>query len=402
MRRATVVAAMLLLPAYCHAAEAPVSWWERDPNVPEEDRGTWITDMSFRGDDGLVALSNGHLWLTRNRGGNWGGIDLEEKLNRRGIRPMACAVDGDTMIVAAKTSHMPFMCCSLDGGHTWETGLIRATDPTFALRAEWWISAMDIDPGTLNAMAVGQATHEGEDHPRLVVVGTYDGGRHWHGLPRISLAGTQRLTGVCCRLDGASFVCGEYGLLVSYVDGNRSWSEPPIGELYRSDNDFQCMTSVAHENAIWAATNTGWVLRLDARHGVWHTSRAFEPTGSREREWVDVDMAMASATHGVLIAPQGIYRTTDGGKTWLGPDTIRRDPRERSSADRPRGDLVAAFTALRRGPWEAFRLGSPGARDWPHRTTVRRPSLLMFHGLLIRQPAPPQPGPRLPFGLPRH
>lgn len=407
MHRAMIIATVLLC-ACPYAAGAQMMFWEQDPNVPEADRGVWITDMSFRGNRGVVAMSNGHLWVTSNRGQNWGGVNLAHELDFTAVRPSACAIDGDTVIVATKTSHVPMMCYSHDGGHRWERGQIDVQDRR-NVNEEWWIGAIDIDPGTRNAMAAahhtGKVTHaDGTESPHtwLKVVLTYDGGESWHELPEVAWMACQRVTGVCCRLDSVSFVCGEAGMLKWYTHGAHDWEQTDLEALEVegttfTDHDFECMAS--YGDHVWAATDTGWVIRRHRGTGRWHASRVFEPTESREREWVSVDMAMADQVTGALVGPQGIYRTVDGGETWLGPDPVRRDPDERSSAGRPTGDLAAAFTALRRDPWEALRLGFPGARDWYTRSTVRRPGLLRCHGVSIIQPAP-QPRPRLPFHLP--
>jgi len=124
----------------------------------------------------------------------------------------------------------------------------------------------------------------------------------------------------CEAVDSLTFwASGANGYIIKSTDAGRTWSENygPIG----GDQDFYEL-DFAGPKFGWAAT--GWFLPVDIVATTnfgdsWSLIYEDLPL-----EWVS-DLEFSDSLNGIISGSNFIYRTTDGGHTWLPPDSLDSD-----------------------------------------------------------------------------
>jgi photosystem II stability/assembly factor-like uncharacterized protein len=339
MSRAHALLLMALVAVCCSGVMAADIFWKPDVSCPAGDP-TQIMELSFKNKDGMAAMQNGHVWITRDRGDTWTDVDLAAQLGQPAVRLTAVSMRQDRAIVAGlvtmgggaevtrKTAiagdgtaitieygepgpPTSMMAYSADGGATWGFSSVQGMDGI----GYWHIAAIHNEWAIPNALAVGyyfppgeerEAANRGYHLSRPLVLYTEDGGANWRkvGEPNVPDEDCIDLTGARVRMEGDSWICGHGGALYTGRPPFDTWtpatypdseSRPRLTSMYSLDDRF-------------------WVTRADGRL-MWWQDGAWDMCTVAPGAYLQ-DAVFLTNRDGVVISYTGVFHTIDGGSTW--------------------------------------------------------------------------------------
>jgi photosystem II stability/assembly factor-like uncharacterized protein len=255
-----------------HTADGGKTWQKQESNAVFEDRDGTRTSLYLFG---LHALDKDHAWAVGDRS------------------ILTSTADGGRTWTARKVA----MELDLSGGES-----IAAADPIL-----YDVAFTDLQHGWIVG-EFGKIMH------------TSDGGTTWHEQERTLMEGTgivdlldlPTLYGVHMRNAREGVAAGIEGHLARTSDGGQRWTYDEIEVDYPLVDPLFTVVELP-DGSGWAAGAAGEVVRREPGEQVWRRAKL----GQDVLTWLR-GLSFSDPKHGWLVGGFGlIYRTTDGGKTWL-------------------------------------------------------------------------------------
>jgi len=232
----------------------------------------------------------------------------------------------------SKQSLFLFSLYALDADHAWAVGdrsiLTSTSDGGKTWRARKVPMELDISGGESIAAAdpiFYDVRFVDAQHGWIVgefgkIMHTEDGGETWHEQEKSLLEGTgifdlldlPTLYGVHMRDGQHGIAAGIEGHIARTNDGGQRWTYDPIEVEYPLVDPLFSLTEFP-EGAGWAVGAAGEVMHHEPGNNTWRRAKL----GQDVLTWLR-GLSFSDAQNGWLVGGYGlIYRTTDGGKTWL-------------------------------------------------------------------------------------
>jgi photosystem II stability/assembly factor-like uncharacterized protein len=285
------------------SADFGVTWTPADGDLPAPVSGTFVADPITPGV--LYAWTSLGLYKTLDGGTHWSKLPL----NPPGVAfagEIAIAPTNPNRIYVATTGN--YVQRSTDGGQTWNQSSVGLFGPPGSDPAD--VSVIAVSP--TNELVAYTATYRG------YLFRTMDGGDHWSPIGDTShiWAPTQLYVApsdsnvLYLRQDENAFP-GSGGTIVKSIDAGTTWTDAGRPDGTPGDA-IQLQILPTDPNTVYATTSAG-LYETTTGGGVWKSVFAPNNGGSYL-----LSVALNPGKSILYVGSQysGVYRSTDGGKTW--------------------------------------------------------------------------------------
>ena len=311
-------------------------------HTPHDDQRDVAVSPDFATDQRVWTIAQGLLLRSDDAGATWAQL-------QNGVPADVTHVEvspADPSVLYVLT---PFdgIHRTADGGDSWQRA---ATSPAVALRD---IAVSPIDPSTVLLSTPTDGTHL-----------STDGGDTWQALPAEQVG-----TAVAFGAEAALLVGGEDGRVHRSVDNGLTWTTADAaagvaitalvgggdetvyagtadGQVLRSDDDGRTFATVAApdsealpgepvvsiarspdhatDNTVWASLESSGAFRSTDRGATWTTAADGLTTDPQADVGAQPDWRTITAADGALFLAgfDGLFRSTDGGDSWLSSETL--------------------------------------------------------------------------------
>jgi len=232
----------------------------------------------------------------------------------------------------SKTQLYLFGLHALDKDHAWAVGdrsiLTSTADGGKTWRARKVAMEADLSGGESLAAAdpiLYDVKFTDPEHGWIVgefgkIMHTADGGETWHEQEKTLMEGTgifdpldlPTLFGIHAKSQQEAIAAGLEGHIARTRDGGQRWGFDQIEVDYPLVDPLLRVTELS-DGSGWATGLAGEVMRREPGESVWHRAKL----GQDVLTWLH-GISFSDQQHGWLVGGYGlIYRTTDGGKSWL-------------------------------------------------------------------------------------